>query len=147
MLNKDGKRIALTLSCALYSDGVPLKKSKADVFAANLGTAYLTSSGSVPATTEVLRKQFCDQKLHETICICLIVSLPFRKNTVDLKIKKVDAKGKALKEFSDNVYVHLDWKNIHQLLGEEGKEGTPAGLYDLLAYATKTKISDWKTKA
>ena len=143
-------RRALVFACACYSDFVDAAKARDQFRSADLSRSYLSKTDKIYDSVESQRKDWCDAGLHRSICVRVLVALPKGFCELDPRNKVTVVDGVSLVKNKwvgmetivgePDVVVQLDMSNVHLLLGPKSDN---ADLYQLLALATRTEVSQW----
>ena len=143
-------RRALVFACACYSDFVDAAKVRDQFRSADLSRSYLSMTDEIYDSVESQRKAWCAAGLHRSICVRVLVALPKGFCDLDPRYKVTAVKGSSLVKGvrfgtetamgEPDVVVQLDMSNVHLLLGPKSDN---ADLYQLLALATRTEVSQW----
>ena len=143
-------RRALVFACACYSDRVDAAKVRDQFRSADLSRSYLSTADEIYKSAESQRKDWCTAGLHRSICVRVLVALPKGICVLDSRHKITAVEGLTLDDGvfvgaetitgEPDVVVQLDMSNVHLLLGPKSEN---ADLYQLLALATRTEVSQW----
>ena len=143
-------RRALVFASTCYSDCVHAVKVRDQFRSADFSRSYLSTADEIYKSAESQRKDWCTAGLHSSICVQVLVALPTGICELDSRHKITAVEGLTLDDGvfvgaemiagEPDVVVQLDMSNVHLLLGPKSDN---ADLYQLLALATRTEVSQW----
>ena len=134
---------ALVFASAVYTDKVTKDKMVDQLRSADLSRSFLSKENKVYPATKKRRQKWCALGLHKSVCVRVIVALPLGDGCGVVGSKLLTPGGsKAGEPEETDAVVVLNKTNIHLVLGGRDVPGN-ADLYELLAWATKTRVDEW----